>query len=162
VRIAVLALLAACSHGPGAGPSPTYLTQRFSNDVDLLFVLDNSGGTSDEQTVLAANFPKFVAALDALPTGRPSLHIAVVDTTVDIGDASWGPGCPSPDPNDNGLFQNTPRITGCTPPNGRFIVDEANVDGTRTTNYSARSTPRSRASRRSARPDAGFRRRSRP
>ena len=44
------------------------------------------------------NFPKFVAALDAFPTGRPNLHVGVVDTTVDIERRRLRPGCPSPDP----------------------------------------------------------------
>src|SRR5262249_53613554 len=37
----------------------------------------------------------------------------------------------------DGLLQNTPRITGCSPPNGgaRFIEDIALANGTRQTNY---------------------------
>jgi hypothetical protein len=105
-----------------------------SADIDILFVIDNSSSTNDKQTVFAANFPKFVAALDAFPTGRPNLHIGVVDTTVDINFQGFA-GCPSPDPNDNGLLQNTPRVTGCTPPTGRFISDVKDSSGGRTTNY---------------------------
>ncbi len=56
-----------------------------SADIDILFVIDNSASTADKQTVFAANFPKFVAALDAFPSGRPNLHIGVIDTTIDIG-----------------------------------------------------------------------------
>src|ERR1700733_6469590 len=106
-----------------------------SADIDILFVVDNSASTADKQTVFAANFPKFVAALDAFPTGRPNLHIAVVDTTVDIGVQGYAPGCPSPDPADNGLFQNAARVPGCSPPTGSFISDIKNADGTRTVNY---------------------------
>src|SRR5450432_303677 len=105
-----------------------------SADIDVLFVIDNSASTIDKQTIFAQNFPKFVAALDAFPTGRPNLHVAVIDTTVDI--ATPGTiGCPSPDPGDNGVFQNTARVAGCTPPNGRFISDIKAADGTRVTNY---------------------------
>ena len=110
-----------------------------SADIDVLFVIDNSASTSDKQTIFAQNFPKFVAALDAFPTGRPNLHIAVVDSTVDIQAAGYGMGtggCPSPDPGDNGLFQNAPRMVGCTPPTGRFISDTKAPDGSRVTNYS--------------------------
>jgi hypothetical protein len=107
-----------------------------SADIDILFVIDNSASTSDKQTVFAANFPQFVAALDMFPTGRPNLHIGVVTSTVDVGVQGFGPGCPSPAPNDNGLLQNTPRITGCSPPTGRFISDIKNGTGGRTTNYS--------------------------
>ena len=109
----------------------------FSADIDILFVIDNSASTADKQAVFSANFPKFVAALDAFPLGgRPNLHIAVVDTTVDIGVQGYAPSCPSPDPNDNGVFQNTPRVAGCQAPTGRFISDIKNSDMTRTVNYS--------------------------
>lgn len=107
-----------------------------SADIDILFVIDNSASTSDKQTVFAQNFPMFVAALDAFPTGRPNLHMAVVDTTVDIGVTGYGPSCPSPDPNDNGLFQNTPHGAMCTAPNGRFLSDIKGSSGARVTNYS--------------------------
>jgi hypothetical protein len=139
-------VLAACSssphHKPDAAPPPPDapplppFTQQFSANLDILFVIDNSASTADKQTLFATNFPNFVTALDALPQGRPSLHIGVVDSTVDIGVQGFGPGCPSPDPNDNGLLQNTARVAGCTPPAGRYIVDIKNGTGGRTTNYS--------------------------
>jgi len=106
-----------------------------SEDIDILFVIDNSASTADKQTLFAANFPNFVTALDSFPQGRPNLHIGVVSSTVDIGVQGFGPGCPSPAPNDDGLLQNTPRITGCSPPNGRFLSDISNSTGGRTTNY---------------------------
>lgn len=110
-------------------------------DIDILFVIDNSASTLDKQTVFAENFKNFVAALDAFPTGRPNLHIGVIDTTVDIGNASYAQGntgCPSPDPNDDGLLQNTARVAGCTPPTGRFISDIKDDTGNRVTNYSGK------------------------
>lgn len=106
-----------------------------SADIDILFVIDNSASTTDKQTIFAQNFPKFVDALDAFPTGRPNLHIGVVTSTVDIGAQGFAPGCPSPAPNDNGLLQNTPRVSGCPTPSGRFISDVKNGSGGRTVNY---------------------------
>lgn len=109
-----------------------------SADIDILFVIDNSGSTIDKQTVFAQNFPRFVQALDAFPMGRPDLHIGIVDTTVDIktlGYANGNMGCPSPDPRDDGLLQNIPKIPGCTPPNGQFLTDLENPAGSRTVNY---------------------------
>ncbi|HEX2690382.1 MAG TPA: hypothetical protein VHN14_27395 [Kofleriaceae bacterium] len=107
-----------------------------SADIDILFVIDNSASTADKQILFANNFPKFVEKLDAFPTGRPNIHMAVVNTTVDIGVPGYGPGCPSPDPADNGVFQNTPRVTGCNPPNGQFISDvKSTMTGLRTPNY---------------------------
>lgn len=110
-----------------------------SADIDILFVIDNSASTLDKQTVFAQNFPKFVQALDAFPTGRPNLHIGVIDTTIDIGASGYSnggaAGCPSPDPADNGLLQSTPRVPGCTPPNGAFISDIKDASGSRQVNY---------------------------
>lgn len=109
-----------------------------SADIDILLVIDNSTSTLDKQTVFAQNFPRFVQALDAFPMGRPSLHIGVIDTTVDIATTGWAQGnvgCPTPDPGDNGLLQSAPRIAGCTPPNGPFIADIESPNGSRTVNY---------------------------
>jgi hypothetical protein len=110
-------------------PGEVIKTIPVDADLDLLFVIDNSASTGDKQTLFQQNFGNFIAALDQFPSGRPSLHIAVVDTTVDIGASGFG-GCPSPDPADNGLFQigNNCGVTG------RFLVDEPNPTG-RTTNY---------------------------
>jgi len=137
--VAALLLMAAC---PDRSISEVVPQQQgavrkhipVSADIDILFVIDNSGSTGDKQKNFADNFPKFVAALDAFPSGRPNLHIAVVDTTVDIGVQGFS-GCPSPDPNDDGVFQNTPHGT-CTAPNGKFLSDIKNsMTGVRTTNF---------------------------
>jgi hypothetical protein len=124
------------SDAPLDAPPRLTAKQLITTDLDLLFVIDNSPGMLDKQTVFTANFPRFVMALDDFPDiGRPSLHIGVVDTTVDIGTTAFGAGCPSPDPGDNGLLQNTAQIPGCTPPVGQFISDLKNADGSRTVNY---------------------------
>ncbi len=115
-----------------------------SADIDILFVIDNSTSTLDKQMVFAQNFPRFIQALDAFPMGRPNLHIGVVDTTIDIatqGYANGNVGCPTPDPRDNGLLQNTARVAGCVAPNGQFLSDIKNPDGSRTVNYSSPAMP---------------------
>jgi hypothetical protein len=95
-----------------------------SADVDILFVIDNSNSTADKQALFAANFPRFVQALDAFPSGRPNLHIGVVSTSVGTGSMQdFGPACATRLPMDDGLLQNTPRTAGCPAPTGRFIVD---------------------------------------
>jgi hypothetical protein len=133
----VLGLAAACSKVDPVVVSPDVITKlvSYDNALDLLLVIDNSRSTVDKQQVFAQNMPNFVAALAAMPSGLPSLHIGVVDTTVDIGVDGYGPACPSPDPGDNGLLQNTAQVAGCTPPAGRYIADLVNADGTRITNY---------------------------
>ncbi len=106
-----------------------------SVNLDILFVIDDSPSTSDKQTVFAQNFPKFIAALDAFPGGRPNVHIGVVSSTVDIGTDMFG-GCPSPDPQENGLLQNTPRVQGCNAPTDRYISDiQPAGGGAREVNY---------------------------
>ncbi len=138
--LVLLLALAACGSykQPKVGDAAIDTVDGFtlSYDLDVLFVIDNSASTYDKQTVFAASFPQFVAQLDALPAGRPNLHLGVVDSTVDIGVAGFGPGCPVPDPGDDGLLQNTPRVTGCLPPTGHFISDVLDSSGSRTTNYS--------------------------
>ena len=137
VALSLTAMLA-CGHvgtAPPTDAAPTDVTQRvlLTNKLDILLAIDNSSQILDKQTVLAESFPRFVQALDAFPNGRPDLHIGVVDSTVDIGVSGWG-GCPSPDPGDDGLLQNAARVTGCSAPTGRFIVDSPEGSG-RLTNY---------------------------
>src|SRR5690242_2308278 len=135
----VLALVAGCPDRSVATlpPVQTGEVQKdipVAADIDVLFVIDNSASTTDKQAVFAQNFPKFVQALDAFPTGRPNLHVGVIDSTVDIGTTAFGGNCPSPDPNDNGRFQNTAHGSAA-PPNGYFITDVKTADGTRQVNY---------------------------
>jgi len=134
MRWPLLVFAAACSHSALPAPTVTKETKETPEtpELDVLFVLDNT--EADVQTVLASNFVNFVSALDALPGGRPNLHIGFIDTSVDLGQPL--PGCPSPDPTDNGLLQNTARVPGCTAPTGRFISDVAGTGSARMTNYS--------------------------
>ncbi len=103
-------------------------------DIDILFVIDNSGSTQDKQNLFATNFPLFVQALDMFPGGRPNLHIGVVSSSVDVG-ADVGVAACHPASSENGKLQNTPH--GCTAaPTGNFLIDVQNTGGGRSTNYS--------------------------
>jgi hypothetical protein len=53
------------------------------NKIDLLFVVDDSASMVEEQASLAANFPRFMAALEK--TGAPDLHIGVITTDMGAG-----------------------------------------------------------------------------
>jgi hypothetical protein len=111
------------------------VSKLITNELDILFVIDNSASTADKQTLFSQNFAQLVAALDAFPGGRPSLHIGVVSTTVGTGsDIDFGTECPKVAPSDDGLLQNTARISGCGAPNGRFLSDLPNASG-RSVNY---------------------------
>jgi hypothetical protein len=105
-----------------------------SADIDILFVIDNSASTNDKQTQFAANFPRFIDALNAFPTGFPNVHIGVVSSSVDIGNSVFGPQC-SPATGQNGSLQNRPFNGTCAAPTDRFLVDVAVAGGTRQVNY---------------------------
>ena len=59
-----------------------------NKDVDILFVIDNSGSMAEEQALLSANFAAFIDVLEA-PDVKANYRIGV--TTTDAGN----PRCPS-------------------------------------------------------------------
>ncbi|HEY8374901.1 MAG TPA: VWA domain-containing protein [Nannocystis sp.] len=61
-----------------------------NKDVDILFVIDNSGSMADEQELLSANFKSFIDVLEA-PDVNANYRIGI--TTTDSGN----PRCPSAD-----------------------------------------------------------------
>ncbi len=133
--------VAACGSPTVGGFSGGQVQQVFpiAPDLDVLFVLDNAASGQDNQTALLASFANFVTAIDASSTARPNLHLGVVSSTVKIGSqdvTSYGSACVDA-VGDNGLLHNTAggAPAGCTGPNGRFISDIAQPDGTRQTNY---------------------------
>lgn len=109
-------------------------------DLDVLFVIDDSGGMLDKQRRLQASVPRFFDALrdprfvdGALGDALPSLHVGVV--TTDMGTQSVG-GPPAPA---IGTCWNTGRDgvlqVGSASISDRYLRNVANADGTRTTNY---------------------------
>jgi hypothetical protein len=137
--VSALAALAACERVEPVTVGIATATKRMSTGdaLDILFVIDNSASTADKQALFARNLPTLAAALDGFPGGRPSLHLGVVSSSVSIGNANFGANCAT---GDDGALQATPRVTlvdgtPCAPPSGSFILDVANADGTRTTNY---------------------------
>ncbi|MFT3695099.1 MAG: hypothetical protein QM831_18320 [Kofleriaceae bacterium] len=90
-----------------------------SNQLDLLFVIDDSPSMLDKQIALRASFPHMMDQLASLPNGIPDLHIAVV--TSDMGTSALAsdpaPAIPGDvggchDHGDNGAFRTDPSITG--------------------------------------------------
>ncbi len=59
-----------------------------NKDVDILFVIDDSGSMAEEQALLAANFGAFIGVLEA-PDVKANYRIGI--TTTDMGN----PRCPS-------------------------------------------------------------------
>lgn len=88
-----LAVLAACldhplkpveydTEGVGSGALPLSLNK----DVDILFVIDNSGSMAEEQATLARNFERLIARLEATDVNA-NYRIAV--TTTDAGHVAF-------------------------------------------------------------------------
>ena len=103
-----------------------------NRNLDLLFVIDNSGSMGEEQVTLASQFPLLVEALGTVEGGLPDLHLGVISTNVGTGGISIG-GCSSasrPLGDDGNLLTNA--CAGLTAP---FLSDVALADGSRARNY---------------------------
>ena len=65
-----------------------------NRNIDILFVIDDSGSMADKQSNLRSNFPNFINVLNTIEGGLPDVHIGVVSS--DMGtkglDGSPGPG----------------------------------------------------------------------
>ncbi len=99
--------------------------------VDVLFVIDNSGSTVAVQNALAASFPAFLARLDRSGE-RPDLHIGVVTSSLGAGDFHL-PSCETPG-GDRGVLALGHPLVNCARPRDRFIADVAGPGG-RMRNY---------------------------
>jgi len=121
-----LVTAAACIDRPVTSVEPepfkeekTEFPLQINRDLDLLFVIDNSRSMTPEQDSLAVNFYRLINALETLEGGLPNLHIGVISTDMGAGDS-----CIT---NDGGRLQATPRVDGCSPPDGNFISDIGGV-----------------------------------
>src|SRR5256885_15171396 len=93
--LAALPLLVwACTAHPLEKPEPLpdqqtddFYAVNPIRDIDLLFVIDDSGSTSNKQRNFTANFPNFMRALEMVPGGLPNVRIAVVTSDVGAGNA---------------------------------------------------------------------------
>jgi hypothetical protein len=132
-----LLLLVACDRDVDVGTgyrlmadSPTQPVR----DLDVLFVVDNSGAMGEEQEFLAGAVGRFIGTLDERLDGRPNLHIGVTSTNVGTGpDGGGGEAC-SGQGDDGRLL--IPDL--CTPLDRPFLVDLVDPDdpdAPRTINY---------------------------
>lgn len=117
-----------------AGVETKDIPVNINRDLDLLFLIDKSPTMTDEQAGLAANFPRFIQVLRQVEGGLPNLHLGVISQDIGAGGLTVGGNCSGQ--GDTGNLLATPRIPGCSPPNGNFITDVENDAGGRTTNYS--------------------------
>lgn len=101
-------------------------------DIDILFVVDNSGSMGDEYDALANWAEEYLFGVLELESGQlPNLHIGVIST--DLGANDGLAGCAGN--GDDGILQSEPQFVGCTGPTDSFISDVALPDGTRDRNY---------------------------
>ncbi len=84
-------------------------------DVDLLFVVDNSGSMAHEQKNLSQNFPKLMKALDK---AMESYRVGVISTDLGAGGFAL-PSCAGK--GDAGKLQTKPRVPGCTAASAAWI-----------------------------------------
>ncbi|MCA9671588.1 MAG: hypothetical protein KC503_38585 [Myxococcales bacterium] len=91
-------------------------------DVDVLFVIDNSGSMGEEQASLTQSFPLLTQRLE-----KAGLSFRVGVTSPDLGAGKFGlPSCERAG-GDAGKLQNAPRIAGCVGPTDPWI--EKTKDG---------------------------------
>ncbi|HTB56472.1 MAG TPA: hypothetical protein VLC06_01290 [Polyangia bacterium] len=107
----------------------TNFTQKINNEIDILFMIDDSSSMTSMQQKLLLQLPTFMQVLQNLPTGLPSLHVAVVSS--DMGapsDVQDSIGCTIS--GQDGAFQSAPEgaCTGTTLTAGsNFISDVDNM-----------------------------------
>ena len=103
-----------------------HLTQKINNDLDILFMIDDSSSMTAMQQKLLAQLPTFMNVLEGLPVA-PNLHVAVVSS--DMGaksDATLDSCTPL---GDQGKFFSQPEgtcLATTLTPGDTFISD---VDG---------------------------------
>jgi hypothetical protein len=149
--LAAAVLATGCPDRPVAAIDPNPVKQNGSlipvntgRNLDILFVIDNSGSMEGEQNSLKAAFPTFMGVLKGIEGGLPNVHIGVVSSNVGIGDfsAEGAESCQRPTRNgDNGALQNSiytreSQVQGtCADLQGKFIIDEVQGED-RVRNYS--------------------------
>ena len=137
VVLLAAASLAGCSDrevskvNPIADPVDTWAFPiTLNRDLDILFVIDNSGSMAGEQASLAANFPAFIGVLQTIQGGLPNVHIGIVSSNVGAAGQASVPGCAGQGDDGKLLVK-----AGCTGLTGSFISDVADERGARIKNY---------------------------
>lgn len=142
IMLVAVALCSGCPQRGVAEVVPEQSQQSYKDfpveinrDIDLLFVIDDSGSMAEEHQSLIANFGRFIEVLENIEGGLPNVHIGIISTDVGVGlDNSGIQNCTSVG-DDGGL-----QADMACQVNGLYIVDEDMGDGTRYRNYSGALT----------------------
>lgn len=107
-------------------------------DIDILFVIDDSGSMQEEQDSLKANFGRFIAVLEALEGGLPNVQIGVITPNLGTNAIDGSKAAPvlagsTVQCNDSGGERGELRTLGTGGP--RFLRSSARPDGSRDTNF---------------------------
>ncbi len=137
MRTAVV-LLTLCACGPSSGDTTDAANAidaaplAPTTQLDVLFVIDNSGSSEEVKENVIAAFPTFTARLESRFAGAlPDVHVGVTSGSVGVGGHAIS-GCEGD--GDDGILQNAPRNAGCEPPAGLWIEDAPDGGG-RARNY---------------------------
>ena len=102
------------------------------NNIDIMFVVDNSISMGDEQAFLRRDFPRFLESLTENRALRPNIHVGVISTDVAIGDLEQCEG-------DDGKLQHGNGDCGFGPE--PYLFDVANEESlSRDVNFSGSIT----------------------
>jgi hypothetical protein len=65
----------------------------YNRDIDILFVVDDSGSMKQEQSSLIRNFPRFVQVLEHIEGGLPNIHLGVISSNLGTSGGGGGDSC---------------------------------------------------------------------
>ncbi|HWE27856.1 MAG TPA: hypothetical protein VHB97_07630 [Polyangia bacterium] len=128
-------LSSACLNPPVESPvttvvqdTPVRVPQNEQNQIDVLFMVDNSPSMDAMQTELKNHFSDFFQVFQDLATQgtNADLHIGVVTSDYGAGDTAGG-GCSASPGGQNGLLQalGAAAATGCQAPTGAPYIEYA-------------------------------------
>ena len=130
------ACTASTSEITDTGPDPDsfeVVPLSITRELDVLFVVDDSGSMRQEQAALASGFARFTSVLEAAAGQLPGLHLGVVSSNLGTGPVGGG-GDACAGAGDEGLLQVPPACHALTD-GSRFISDVAGASGEREVNY---------------------------
>jgi hypothetical protein len=82
---------------------------NLNRDIDILWVIDDSGSMEQEQQSLADNFPAFIQVLEQIEGGLPNIHMGVISSDMGTLPHEIDGKCDEPD---NGVMQIDSPVAG--------------------------------------------------